>query len=175
MCSKKNLLVGENMWYRISNVKLGQFRVGRDQMAWFPVHGELDSFASGDRFLTEPVSRETYDVVRGSLVFNQDLPDARFSLDWDERKSSSLDPWQQEFREKQSHAKPKPAHRTDPAGVEQDLNRRLAEADEQARCLEGNPTLAPHLEQHDAGPGRDRDPQPLRAGGDDPDQEAATW
>ncbi len=127
------------MWYRILNVKLEQFRVGRDQMVWFPVHGEHESFATGDRFLTEPVSRETYDVVRGSLVFNQDLPDARFSLDWDERKSSELDPWRREFREEQSHAKPKPAPRTDPAGVEQDLNQRLAEADEQARRLEATP------------------------------------
>lgn len=130
------------LWYRIHNVKLQEFPLGQKKI-WFPVHGEFDSFANGSRFLGHPVLHEVYDVVRGSLVFNQNLPDARFSVEWKGKKAdtatASVAAERKEFQERQQRAKPKPTPRTDRAGVDADLDRQLAEADAKAPRVEAAP------------------------------------
>jgi hypothetical protein len=129
---------GGDLWYRIHDVKLEQFPLKGGEVIWFPMHGEFDSFVNGDRFLDHPVLHESYDIVRGSLVFNQSLPDARFSIEWSGHKSDALSikGSRQEFQAKQKNAKAEPSARIDPAGVEEDLDRQLAAADAQSRRLE---------------------------------------
>ena len=137
---KEEFVKGSDIWYRVRDVKLKQFTLPGGETVWFPVHGVLESFANGNRFLTTPVLRETYEVVAGSVVFNQGLPDERFSVDWNgsNPKNAELAETRKQFQERQSKAPDPPKLRTDPKGVAENLDRMLDEADKQSRRLDAS-------------------------------------
>jgi len=131
---------GSHLRYRTYNVVLASIKSPDGSARWFPVHGERDTFLYGTEYRATPVFHESYNVVRGSLVFNRGLTDERFSLDWKGHKAESpaLQKAHQDF--KSTPLKAVPHARTDPAGVEEDLKKRLAEADSQARQLDASPS-----------------------------------
>lgn len=137
---KYEFYAGPNLRYRDYNILIRSVELPNGQRIWFPVHGEHESFYLRRHYSTVPVCHETYDVVRGSLVLNNGLTDERFSVRWDGHRpvTTGLKEARREFEA----VPPKPAPpqlRTDPAGVEEDLKRRLAEADRQARQLDASP------------------------------------
>lgn len=128
------------LWLRAADIQLRRFPLGEGATAWFPVHGVVESFASeGGGSATEPYLRETIDLVRGTLVFNQGLSDRRFSIHWKGHKADS-----EAMRAtrtliaRQIAARSAPVPRTDPAGVEQWQRTMLAEADRQALQLDAS-------------------------------------
>jgi hypothetical protein len=138
---KHDFYVGSELWWRVHNVKLAPMPLGSGKEVWFPIYGEHDSFLWGTGCRTTPALHETNYLVRGSLVFNKGLADERFSLDWEGHKAKPepLRGTAREFDLAAPSLPPPPPVRTDPAGVQEDQERRLAEADRQARQLDASP------------------------------------
>ncbi len=129
---------GDQLRMRTDAIKLKQLPLPSGESVWFPVHAETGSFSYADgqktiRSASEPLYVETYDVVNGSVVFNQNLKDDYFRLDLDRDlpRVGRLADFQQDVR----YVKPV---RTDPAGVKMRLDEQLAEADRQAAMLEAS-------------------------------------
>ena len=79
-------------------------------------------------------------MVRGTLVFNRGLTDARFSVNWNGPQSKNA-----AFAKLVADLKPRanPAEaplRTDPASVQKYQEEKLAEANRQAAQLDASPT-----------------------------------
>ena len=135
---------GSHLESRTYNIVLEQFQLADGTKIWFPVHGELDSFAWQMVYRPDPVLHEVYDVVRGSLIFNRGLADERFSIGWKGHgpKVGGLKRLAEEYRSRPPRPRP-PGFRTDPVGVEEDQMHRLAEADRQAEELDASPPSRP--------------------------------
>ena len=136
---KKEFYRGSNLWYRLHSIRLAPVPSGKGQTVWFPLHAEFDSFLRGTESMTTPVFHEVYGVVSGSLVLNQGLGDERFSIDWEGpvAKSKAFDQIARDYRSNPRKSSAVP--RTDPAGVMEDQQKRLAEADRQAEQLDASP------------------------------------
>lgn len=65
--------------HRVYPVELQKFSLARGKSVWFPVHAEYEFFPVEN--LIEKGGREVYDVVRGSLKFNQQLADNKFTTE----------------------------------------------------------------------------------------------
>ena len=133
---------------RLDKVSLQQFTARDGVAVWIPVAGTVEGFEWENKFYSRPVLRQTIALVAGSVVVNQGLPDAVFSID---RKGGM--PGSDELKKLEKInaestlgrnfgkdvAGPKqPAFRTDPEGVQQRLNEQLAKADDQARQLKAS-------------------------------------
>jgi len=135
---------GNQLRFRLYDVVLANIESPDGTARWFPVHADWESFLWKTEWRATPVLHESYDVVRGSLVFNRGLTDDRFSLDWKGRtaESPALQKTRQEYNsvpvEKPAQVRTGPQMRTDPAGVEEDLKKQLAEADRQAEQLDAS-------------------------------------
>lgn len=82
---KRERRYGFKLLFRVQNIKLEEFTIPGGKKIWFPVHGEFESFNPHDRLRGEelsdaPVLRDTYDVIKDSLLVNQGIPDSRFSV-----------------------------------------------------------------------------------------------
>ena len=107
---------------------------------WFPTHAEFDTFASGGKYRQTPVFHESYDIVRGSLALNRDLPDSRFSLDWKGSRGDTDGPSKARRDFQATPAKPLPQPLpSDPLSVQKYQEDKLAEADRQAKQLDASP------------------------------------
>lgn len=138
---KHDFYYGSELWWRMHSIKLSLMPSQGGREVWFPIHGEYDSFLWGEGCRKEPVLHETSYLVRGSLVFDRGLGDERFSLRWKGHRAQS-DSFRNaagEFKKEDEMPSPRPV-RTDPAGVEEDLQRRLAEADRQAVQIGASPS-----------------------------------
>jgi hypothetical protein len=130
---------GPNLWWRLDGVQLARVKLGTAKEVWFPVRAEFDSFLFGTKVQPSPVLHESYRVVRGTLVFNQGLTDERFSIDWKGHKAETpaFKKTVEEFRSTSKSIKSR--LRTDPAGVQEEQEERLAEADRQSAQLDASP------------------------------------
>jgi hypothetical protein len=124
---------GEKIRMRVADVKL-ESQVGADgRERWFPVRGVAYMYIFlGRDFTNRPVAYETYEVLDGTVRFNQNLPDAFFSLDW---KGSVPENEQLATRRKEFR---KPPRRYDPEGIKQHLAEALAAAEKQSAQLEAS-------------------------------------
>lgn len=131
---------GADLVFRMHNVVLTQFTDERKRQVWFPTHAEFDTFATGGKFRATPVFHETYDVVRGSLVLNRDLPDSRFSLKWKRPRTGpeGFIKASKEFQGVPAKRRPEPLP-SDPSSVQRYQEEKLAEADRQAAQLNASP------------------------------------
>ena len=77
------------LWFREHDIELAQFQLPDGSQVWFPIRGEYDTHTSVRGPSATPILHEVDAVVQGSLVFNQGLPDDRFSLDWHGKTTSS--------------------------------------------------------------------------------------
>lgn len=124
---------GEKFWMRIVKIKLEKVSGGDSRERWFPVGGVVEVYPFFDEdYKGEVVAYETYEVVKGTVRFNQDLPDAFFSLDWKGAipENEQLATRRKEFR--------KPPRRYDPEGIKERLVETLADADAQSKQLEAS-------------------------------------
>ncbi len=125
----------DNLRMQADEIGLGRFEVG-DKVFWLPVRGRRLSFLTieptGIRFLKTPVFEETFEVVDGSVRVNQDLPDRRFSLDWEATPASDG------LRKSKERFEAQGPRRSGPRGVEDRIRRVIAEADGQAKALEAS-------------------------------------
>jgi hypothetical protein len=116
---------------RTAGIELERLPLADGRERWFPVRGVTFVYPFiGRGYVDRPVGYETYKVLRGTVRFNQNLPDAFFSLDWKGAlpEDEGLAVLRHEFR--------KPPMRRDPAGIKQHLEKALVEADQQSRHLE---------------------------------------
>ena len=131
---------GSKLIARTDKIVLASLRSPDGQQIWLPVHGEFDTFFWLKGYSDKPLFHEAYDVVNGSVVLNRGLTDERFSV---ERKGHKADtPDFKKIRQKFESPPPKPDEpqlRTDPVGVQEYQEKRLAEADRQAKQLDASP------------------------------------
>lgn len=124
---------------RIHGINLRAFTVESGGKVWLPVAGVSESYRWEDEYSDTPFVRESYSSVPSSVVLNQGLPDGLFGANWDLAYSAAgLEGERGDFAAAVAAPAPPPAFRTDPEGVREDLDRRLAEADEQAAMLEAS-------------------------------------
>lgn len=71
----ENWLKGQRR-YRI-NVKLNSFKDLEGRAVWLPASGVFESFHWSGHHYDQPVARETYDLVHGSVLINAGLTDAQ--------------------------------------------------------------------------------------------------
>jgi len=131
---------GENLWILIHDIRLHAYDVN-DKTIWLPVHGVRDAFWDGRQYYREPISREVFDVVDGSVRFNDHLPDEQFTVEGlgGPPPDPQLRPLHDELERQIAEAEAnRPDHPTDPIGVRERLNQRLAEAEEQAAMIEAS-------------------------------------
>jgi len=136
---KREFGVGSVLWFRDSNIRLGRLSLPGGKVVWLPVRGERDTFLWGKGHRTTPVIHETYDVVRSSVIFNQGLTDQRFSIRWKGPRAESA-ALKGVAREYETTPKPDtPRLRSDPVGIKEWQEQRLAEADRQSKQLDASP------------------------------------
>jgi len=144
--------VGSNLRTRLHDVVLASISPAKGKQVWLPIHGEFETFLRAKRdndkrtvltYSVEPVFRETYKVVPGSIVINRGLKDDVFTSVWKGKKTvpSALVTVRNEFSRAAQKTKPPPMRpmRKDPAGAQHYLEKQLAEADHQAKQLDASP------------------------------------
>lgn len=125
---------------RTEHIQLERFDNGKGQPIWLPVSGDCGSLLSGSRqegkvvleYHPEPVQVETYRVITGSVVLNQGLSDADLTIGSAATKYSEFKNIKGEHKQR---ARPV---RTDPKGVQKQLDEALADADSKAGRLEAS-------------------------------------
>lgn len=128
------------LWIRKEKIRLEQFPLRDGSPVWFPTHGEAVTFVGPRGPQAEGFARETYDVVRGSLIFNAGLSDARFAIDYEgTRPSGAGFAAMKGAYDASPKAPPPDSPPSDPESIQADLNRRLEEADRQMEMLEATP------------------------------------
>jgi hypothetical protein len=76
----------------IDQIKLVEVRLpGGTGALWIPVSSESKGFRWNNREYSDPVIRETRNVVDGSIAVNRRLPDRFFSLTLKDKKGGSLE------------------------------------------------------------------------------------
>ncbi|RUL88243.1 LolA-like protein [Tautonia sociabilis] len=124
---------------RVDQIRLNSFNVNGTEY-WLPVHGVQETYWDGKTYHDEPTVRETYDVVRSSVRFNQNPPDHIFTAEGAPKKPADpgLRALDDDFQRQVAQAKSAPMPRTDPDSVQENLDRRLAEAERQAEMVEAS-------------------------------------
>lgn len=136
---KYELINSGRLWMRKENIELAEFSVPGGGRIWFPVRGEVVGFYGPNGPVEEPVVREIYGLVRGSLAFNRGLPDARFSMDWDGAKAASTD---FALMKEEYDLTPKTGAMiplTNLTDIQNHLDEKMVEAERQAKMLEASP------------------------------------
>ncbi len=128
-------LRGDKLLGRTEKIRLAQFPTedGKQQV-WLPVYGEDLSFAGEvGEYRDSPSFRETYSLVDGTIQINRGLKDDQFSLDWKGGmpETEGLKKLKEEFG-------PTPLYRNDAASVQERLEKKLAEADQQSARLDAS-------------------------------------
>ena len=103
---------------RTADIELERLPDADGRERWFPVRGVTYLYHfPGPDYVDRPVGYETYKVLEGTVRFNQNLPDAFFTLDW---KGAIPENEQLAIRRKEFR---KPPRRYDPEGIKQHLEK----------------------------------------------------
>jgi hypothetical protein len=131
---------GDKLRERVDGIKLEQFVSAAGGKLWVPVEGEYNTFSNGTEFFTSPFFRETYHVLRNSVVVNRELGDAHFTVDstWTSpaEVGAMKGPPQKTVRLAPIRKEP----RIDPASLASRLKETLDQADAQAKRLDASST-----------------------------------
>ena len=125
---------GEKVRMRTADIELQRVPGPDGRERWFPVRGVTYVFPFPGPNMTRSGrwDTRTYAVIDGTVRFNQNLPDAFFTLDWKGAlpENESLATRRKVFR--------KPPRRNDPEGIKvRCLREELAEADQQSKHPRG--------------------------------------
>jgi hypothetical protein len=133
------------LWWRVEDFKLESFMAPDGSMLWLPVHAEQSSYMWDEKYSATPVYKQVVGMVRGTLQLNRNLPDALFTADRkgglptpDELNRLRTQKVTVQKLKKQEIRRPSNRQPMDPASVRQRLDRRLAQAQEQAKQLEAS-------------------------------------
>jgi hypothetical protein len=118
-------------------IELHEFTLPNGKVTWLPISGVADTYVSNGEYVKEPVLRETYRLVPTSLMINRGVRDKTFSIrNVDERGAGSSLVLREEFL---SESKTRSGRfQTDPASVQEGLERRLADADRKAKMIQAS-------------------------------------
>ena len=130
-------LEGDNLRMRTDKIRLREVAMPGGVTTWFPIGGRTEAFLWEEEYHRSPVMRETYEVMVGSILLNQNLGDEVFSVDW--RGGLPETPELVETREAYDAVPPRPPVRTDPEGVQLHLDEMMEEADRRAPRLDASP------------------------------------
>ncbi|RUL81428.1 hypothetical protein [Tautonia sociabilis] len=123
---------------RISDVTLEEVPTRDGKKVWLPIKSQYDHFCDLITYSDRPVIEETFGVVRGSLLINQDLPDSRFSIDY--RPTEGPKPPLEAVAEVES---------VGPRTVDEQLDELIKVADRQAAELTASaPSREPWIHRH---------------------------
>jgi hypothetical protein len=127
----------KGMTARLDRVILQQFPLGTSgERAWLPVSGVIESFDWGGESQTEPVIRSTMQVLDGSVVLNAGLPDSVFKLD-PSNPGKPLTAREVQGPIRQAYLEqPSRQTRVNMKGVDENVDRLVAEAEKQGEALE---------------------------------------
>lgn len=80
---KREYRNGGRLGARTQEIEIAKFQLPSGETHWLPVHGVVQSFQGNQDQDETTADRETiYDIVAGTVILNQGLPDARFSIKW---------------------------------------------------------------------------------------------
>jgi hypothetical protein len=127
----------KGMTARLDRVILQQFPLGTSGVrAWLPVSGVIESFDWGGEIRDEPVIRSTMQVLDGSVALNAVLPDSVFKLD-PSNPGKSLTSREVEGPIRKAYLEqPSRQTRVNMKGVDENIDRLVAEAEKQGEALE---------------------------------------
>jgi hypothetical protein len=128
---------GDVLLWSVNDVVLKEYPEGGSKTIWIPTRAHFNEYSWNGQFHNKPILQETNYIVDGSLLFNQDLPDATFIIDPKGQPPHGI----RGLRKTEggpSGSLKRPRQRTDPEGVKQRLEEQLAEADRQARILDAS-------------------------------------
>jgi hypothetical protein len=121
----------------VHSVVLDSFTQSNAPQLWMPTSGIADFYLYGNKCLKEVVTRETYQVVKRSVSFNQKLADQVFSVKWKGlMPSSDVLGLRKEFDIASKVQKPR--LRTDPKSVQEQLDAQLTKANKQSSAIEAS-------------------------------------
>jgi hypothetical protein len=131
---------GTKLFMRSDKIKLARLSIADGKAVWFPIRGETNSFngpdkAGRDSYRDSPFFTETYAVVNRSVRINQGLTDDYFTV---KRKDAMPDIGDLRRMQRELNSEPVARLRTDPRGVQERLDLKLAEAERQAKQLEAS-------------------------------------
>ena len=125
----------EHLRSRAHGIKLKKYQSG-DKDIWLPIGGTHDSFKWGSAYHAEPIYRETYVVVDGTVVLGAGLGNRHFSMTSNTPNPESLQKLDLSGRYRDAMSKqPSAPMRTDAVGVRERIDAQLAEADRQETML----------------------------------------
>lgn len=129
-----------NLRSRLSDVNLSLFKAADRADVWLPVAAIYETFMSGEKLLKEPQVREVYRVLQDSVRINEPIDDAAFEpAKLNDKTRPKLNvPLARQFEEAVNRPQPPPA-KVDNETIQEELDRRLEEAQAQARMLEAEP------------------------------------
>lgn len=132
---KFEFIVADQLRYRVDEVELESFPTLGGADVWIPVRGVARSYMDASlKTLSEPLFEETYKVLDGSVILNQDLGDDRFSLGWNAKRKP------EKARPPSLKSLKRGPDKIDLASVDRRLEEQLAEADRQSeRLIAGSP------------------------------------
>jgi hypothetical protein len=80
---KVESLIGDQLRYRVDEIELKSHIMPDGSGLWIPISGMVRTYLNNDlQSTSDPVFTESYKVLDGSVVINQDLGDRRFSPRW---------------------------------------------------------------------------------------------
>jgi hypothetical protein len=116
-------------------MELQSFAGAGGKPIWLPIREEISNYTRDGECYDYPIFQEIGYIVAGSLQLNRDLPDSTFVLD---ARDPARTPARLSKAIRAARAGNRPLLRTDPEGVKKELDRKLAEAKQQARQLDAS-------------------------------------
>lgn len=138
---KYEVVVEGGTLLRVVPIELDKLEIPGGSSVWFPIHAEANTLPDGGFGGISAQFHETYRVVKGSLIFNQNPPDSRFDVFWRPTKPepTSHAMLRGEFEKSPAPARREPPLRNNPSQIQNDLELRLLEADRQSAQLAAVP------------------------------------
>lgn len=135
---KVDEFAGDRLLARRRDIRLDSYPTADGKQVWFPSSGINESFRWRSDYYDRPIFQETYKILGSSLRINERPTDKRFSVRWKEGgQIKATMPLRREFESVISRPPPS-LFRTDPAGVQLQLDRHLEAANKQGKMLEAS-------------------------------------
>ena len=123
---------------RVDEIELGSFPASSGERLWLPVGGEYNTFSNGRDFFDKPFFRETYHVLKNSVLVNRGLGDEQFTVDSKWTNPDETDEMRA-IRQKKIALAPLPKNaRIEPIDLSKRLEVALEQADGQAKRLDAS-------------------------------------
>ena len=122
--------IGDDLEEKVFDIQLREYPAKSGSKVWVPVSGKVASFGWERKYYSKPIMTGFATAVNGTVQINVKLADSTFSVAAKTRlpETPELKRLQAKLHDDLAMLTPK----TDPESVRVELDRRLAEADQQA-------------------------------------------